>query len=114
MSIFHYNKNIFYLRIKNINIIYTMLKYIVGFVGLNASNKISKEVSMINGYVLTVNNNCKTFSVGPGTGCAWMCNYCQTQLGTTNYYFTNGVCTYESGGCVGNPVAGVSYTCCSL
>ena len=22
------------------------------------------------------NNGCVSFSVGPGTGCAWMCNYC--------------------------------------
>lgn len=59
-------------------------------------------------------NNCVSFSVGPGTGCQWMCNYCQDHLGTTNYYFTDGVCSYQSGGCVGNPQAGVSYTCCSL
>jgi hypothetical protein len=60
-----------------------------------------------------VANNCVSFSVTAGTGCAWMCNYCANQLGTNNYYFTNGVCTYESGGCVGNPQAGVMYTCCS-
>jgi len=43
-----------------------------------------------------------------------MCNYCAANLGTNNYYFTDGVCTYEQGtGCVGNPVAGKSYTCCS-
>jgi hypothetical protein len=59
-------------------------------------------------------NNCVQFSVSSGTGCAWMCNYCANQLGTNNYYFTNGVCTYQEGaGCVGNPIAGVSYTCCS-
>lgn len=59
------------------------------------------------------NNNCISFSVGSGTGCAWMCQYCENNLGTTNYYFTNGVCTYETGGCVGNPQVGVTYTCCS-
>ena len=59
-------------------------------------------------------NNCVTFSVSPGTGCAWMCNYCANELGTNNYYFTDNVCTYQQGaGCVGNPVAGKSYTCCS-
>jgi len=42
-----------------------------------------------------------------------MCQYCEDQLGTTNYYFTDGVCSYESGGCVGNPQVGVTYTCCS-
>ena len=59
------------------------------------------------------NNNCISFSVGPGTGCAWMCQYCENNLETTNYYFTNGICTYETGGCVGNPQVGVVYTCCS-
>jgi hypothetical protein len=60
-------------------------------------------------------NNCVTFSVSSGTGCAWMCNYCANQLGTNNYYFTDNVCTYQEGtGCVGNPIAGKSYTCCSV
>ena len=58
-------------------------------------------------------NACTTFSVAAGTGCAWMCNYCANQLGTNNYYFTDNVCTYQPGGCVGNPVAGNSYTCCA-
>jgi hypothetical protein len=59
-------------------------------------------------------NNCVAFYLGQGTGCAWMCNYCATQLGTNNYYFTDNICTYESGvGCVGSPVSGASYTCCS-
>ena len=60
------------------------------------------------------NNGCISFSVSQGTGCSWMCNYCATNLGTSNYYFTDNVCTYESGvGCVGNPIAGKLYTCCS-
>lgn len=64
--------------------------------------------------ICTVSNNCVTFSVSQGTGCAWMCNYCAAQLGTNNYYFTDGVCKYQQDiGCVGNPYAGVSYTCCS-
>lgn len=59
-------------------------------------------------------NQCIQFSVTSGTGCAWMCNYCASQLGTNNYYFTDGVCTYQEGqGCVGNPVAGKTYSCCS-
>ena len=62
----------------------------------------------------SVQNNCITFSVGQGTGCDWMCNYCANQLGTNNYYFTDNVCTYQQGvGCVGNPYAGKSYTCCA-
>ena len=61
-----------------------------------------------------VANNCVSLSVSAGTGCSWMCNYCANQLGTNNYYFTNGVCTYQEGtGCVGNPQTGVMYTCCS-
>jgi hypothetical protein len=32
-------------------------------------------------------------------------------LGTNNYYFTDNVCTYKTGGCVG--VAGKQYSCCS-
>jgi hypothetical protein len=59
-------------------------------------------------------NGCTTFTVGNGTGCDWMCNYCANQLGTNNYYFTDGICTYEEGGCVGSPVSGNSYTCCSV
>jgi hypothetical protein len=61
-----------------------------------------------------LNNGCVSFSVSSGTGCAWMCNYCASQLGTNNYYFTDGVCSYQSGvGCVGNPISGNTYTCCS-
>jgi hypothetical protein len=59
-------------------------------------------------------NGCVSFSLVAGTGCAWMCNYCANQLGTNNYYFTTPVCTYQSGGCVGSPIAGVEYTCCSV
>ena len=62
---------------------------------------------------IDVTNNCVTFSVGPGTGCAWMCNYCGDKLGTNNYYFTDGVCSYVPGGCVGSPQVGVDYTCCA-
>ena len=59
-----------------------------------------------------VNENCVSFSVGSGTGCSWMCNYCQNQLKTQNYYFTDGIYHYETSGCVGNPQVGVVYTCC--
>jgi len=59
-------------------------------------------------------NNCVSFTVSSGTGCAWMCNYCANQLGTNNYYFVDGVCTYQSGGCVGSPQAGKQYSCCSV
>ena len=58
-------------------------------------------------------NGCVSFSVGAGTGCAWMCDYCANTLGTNNYYFTTDVCTYEGSGCVGSPQAGTTYTCCA-
>ena len=58
-------------------------------------------------------SSCVSLQVASGTGCAWMCDYCANQLGTNNYYFTDGVCTYESTGCQGNPMAGKTYTCCS-
>jgi hypothetical protein len=35
-------------------------------------------------------NNCISFTVGQGPGCAWMCNYCASNLGP-NYYFTDNV-----------------------
>jgi len=64
--------------------------------------------------VSTISNQCVQFTISSGTGCAWMCNYCANQLGTNNYYFTDGVCTYQEGqGCVGNPISGKTYTCCS-
>jgi len=63
--------------------------------------------------LITPQNNCLSFTVSSGTGCAWMCSYCANSLGTNNYYFTDGVCTYQAGGCVGNPQSGVTYTCCS-
>jgi hypothetical protein len=78
---------------------------------------------------LVTANQCVTFSVGSGTGCQWMCDYCATSLGTNNYYFTTDVCKYEAiavvdipqvhvlrvlRGCVGNPSAGVPYTCCAV
>jgi len=76
-----------------------------------ATNKQCNTSQSING--ITPQNNCISFSVSSGTGCAWMCNYCANNLGTNNYYFTTDVCTYQSGGCVGNPQTGVTYTCCS-
>jgi hypothetical protein len=65
------------------------------------------------GKSITPVNGCVNFSVGQGTGCQWMCEYCASQLGTSNYYFTTDVCKYQTGGCVGNPQPGVTYTCCS-
>jgi hypothetical protein len=66
-------------------------------------------------YCESLKSNCVQFSVSSGTGCEWMCNYCANQLGTNNYYFTDGVCTYQEGqGCVGNPIAGNTYTCCAV
>ena len=58
-------------------------------------------------------NACTSFQVSAGTGCQWMCTHCANVLNTSNYYFTDGVCTYQTGGCVGSPQVGVLYTCCS-
>ena len=75
---------------------------------------------------VNVSNNCITFTLGSGTGCQWMCDYCANTLGTNNYYFTTDVCKYEAipvvdipqvyvlRGCVGTPSAGASYTCCAV
>ena len=63
-----------------------------------------------------VQNTCITFLIGPGITCDWMCNYCASQLNSSSYYFLPPVCSpsdYQSGGCIGNPQAGVSYSCCS-
>ena len=77
------------------------------FVALFFSSAFSKESCL-------PPNNCVQFSITSGTGCQWMCNYCANQLGTNNYYFTDGICTYQEGqGCVGNPIAGTTYTCCA-
>jgi len=81
---------------------YKFLVYLLGFASVSAQTCVSLS-----------QNNCVSFTVGQGTGCSWMCNYCANTLGTNNYYFTTPVCTYETGGCVGNPVEGISYTCCS-
>ena len=68
-------------------------------------------ISLVSG-LNTVENGCVSFYVSQGTGCDWMCNYCSNQLGTNNYYFTDNVCSYQTSGCVGNPIAGKQYTCC--
>jgi len=86
------------------------------FLLANASNEVCNTGSVVNNVQDPV-NGCLTFTVGQGTGCVWMCNYCATNLGTNNYYFTGNppVCTYQqsAGGCVGSPVSGQSYTCCA-
>jgi len=92
-----------------------MLKYLFALtimsLGLSAK---TKEVIQFSNSTLKVPNSCISFSVSSGTGCAWMCNYCATNLKTNNYYFTDGVCQYQSSGCVGSPVSGTQYTCCSM
>jgi hypothetical protein len=64
-------------------------------------------------YLTNVSNGCVSFQVAPGTGCAWMCDYCSAQLGPI-YYFTDNTCKYQPGGCVGNPLPNVQYTCCTI
>ncbi len=86
----------------------TLLLSLVSFVLANTNQICETEQ-------FKATNQCIQFTVSTGTGCAWMCNYCANQLGTNNYYFTDNVCTYQEGqGCVGNPIAGKSYTCCAV
>ena len=94
-----------------------MIQFLVGNLGLKSFNLVKLEMVLLT--LLSIINlnrtpdGCVNFQVSPGTGCAWMCNYCTEQLGPI-YYFTTDVCKYEPGGCVGNPVAGVQYTCCPI
>jgi hypothetical protein len=90
-----------------------MLKYILSFFALFATVAQSSPNNCTQLSTIPT-NNCIQFSVSSGTGCTWMCNYCATNLGTSNYYFTDSVCTYQQGGCVGNPISGNTYKCCSL
>lgn len=82
------------------------------FLGVNG-NQLCETGTALN---VRNSNNCISFSVSSGTGCSWMCNYCANNLGTNNYYFTDNVCTYDvgQGTCVGNPISGKTYTCCSV
>lgn len=52
----------------------------------------------------------------PGSGCWYMCDWCEKQLGTKQFYWKGDVCTYSTipppNGCQGSPQAGVQYTCC--
>jgi len=52
-----------------------------------------------------------TFS---GVGCDDMCSWCQSALGTDQYYWETGVCTWDYTQCTGSPLAGVTYTCCQI
>jgi hypothetical protein len=90
------------------------LLYLAAVILVNSGIVVGKKNELCDSH-LSGSNNCVQFSVTSGTGCAWMCNYCASQLATNNYYFTDGVCTYQEGqGCVGNPIAGKTYSCCSV
>ena len=98
-----------------------MLKYLFSLFAVASVATISSNCTNMTNYVNYTNysnpvsspNSCVSFTLSAGTGCAWMCNYCANSLGTNNYYFPDNVCTYQSGGCQGNPQAGVQYTCCT-
>jgi len=89
-----------------------MLKYLFSLLAVTSIATISSNCTNSSNSTNSP-NSCVTFSIGAGTGCDWMCNYCANSLGTNNYYFTDNVCTYYPGGCQGNPQSGVQYTCCS-
>lgn len=80
----------------------------------NTYSYYSSELLNVSLSLIHPNNDCTSFSISSGTGCAWMCTYCADTLGTNNYYFTDDVCTYQTGGCVGNPQADKTYTCCAV
>ena len=91
-----------------------MLNVFLSFLSLFLVNSENFCFQSVNDFNQSASNQCVQFSVSTGTGCAWMCNYCANLLGTNNYYFTDNVCKYQDGqGCVGNPIAGQTYTCCS-
>lgn len=92
---------------KSYSFVVLMFAFVASIISATESGNCTSE------QLITPQNNCVSFSVSSGTGCSWMCNYCASQLGTNNYYFTTDVCTYQTGGCVGNPIAGITYTCCS-
>ena len=41
--------------------------------------------------------DCITFTIGDGTGCQFMCDYCSENLGTNNFYFTDWICKNKNG-----------------
>ena len=101
---------------KFLNVLFILAAALFSTQSVEATNScLLAQASPVNNLPYLTQNSCVSFTVGPGTGCSWMCNYCAQQLGTNNYYFTTGVCTYQpdQGGCVGNPQSGVQYTCCS-
>ncbi len=57
--------------------------------------------------------DCITFTIGDGTGCQFMCDYCSENLGTNNFYFTDWICQNKNGVCTGEPMPWETYTCCS-
>lgn len=59
------------------------------------------------------NQDCITYTIGEGTGCQFMCDYCTENLGTTDFYFTDWVCQNKNGMCTGDPIAWETYTCCT-
>lgn len=97
-----------------------MFAFLLGFAAtlnvIAAERPMGNAVVEVGSFFTNVesSNGCVSFTVGSGSGCAWMCNYCSSQLGTNNYYFTDGVCKYQGSGCVGNPIAGQTYTCCAV
>ena len=107
--------NHFNFRLSKIFTVIKMRAALIALVGLFTTATSQMNYAMYPAEVFKgVSNQCVQFSVSGGTGCAWMCNYCAGALGTNNYYFTDGVCTYQEGtGCVGNPIAGKTYTCCA-
>ena len=60
-------------------------------------------------------NNCVTFTIGHTITCPMMCRFCSNTLRQLHFYFTDNVCMNRGDvRCVGYPVPGMNYTCCSI
>jgi hypothetical protein len=95
---------------------YIMMRLVVSLLlllGTTLATKDTNEKQVLACPLVLPQTECVSFQITSGTGCQWMCEYCANNLGTSNYYFTDEVCTYESGGCVGNPMTDKTYTCCA-
>ena len=77
-------------------------------------------INLLNSFMIILTNkkklnnqDCITYTIGEGTGCQFMCDYCAENLGTNNFYFTDWVCENKNGMCSGEPLPWETYTCCT-
>ena len=80
---------------------------------MNFLNLLTSFIYMFSDKKKLNNQDCITFTIGEGTGCQFMCDYCAENLGTNNFYFTDWICKNRNGICTGSPMAYEEYTCCT-